>query len=242
MTLKVGNNTVRQIVRGGTLPIQEVRHGTDLIWAYNFIGDNFDRDDVDNSLGSDWTNIGPSGDRLLSIENNAARVYMPDGLIGGFWDARLAMSRWNKGTLDQDNGYIEVRPTSKGDNASFWAGGGFNSAVLGRCNASGALTHGVGINLFAGQCWIMYAVNGQGVFVGNGGTFQAGNLIRLTFIDYTFTLTVNGTTRTAWTDSNHITAKGASYRSLVIAGSAGKDLFGPRRYSPSLDNVVMGYS
>lgn len=234
-----GTHRVKQIMVGNK-PIREVRVGTDQIWSYNLMGDDFDRDDEDNSLGSNWTNIGPSTDRKLSIENNSVRVYMPDGLIGGFWDARLSMSRWNASTATDDDGYVEVRPVTKGDNASFWAGGGFNSAVLGRCNASGSLTHGVGINLFAGQCWIMYVVGGTGTFAVSGGTFQAGNLIRLTYTGRTMVLTVNGHQRATWTDTNMVTGLGPSYRSMVIAASAGKDLLGPRRFSPGLDNVVMG--
>lgn len=234
-----GHTRIKQILLG-TTPIREVRVGGELVWAYNLIGDDFDRDDVDNSLGPNWTNIGPSGDRLLSIENQAARVYMPDGLLGGFWDARLAMSRWNAGTAVEDDGYVEVRPTSRGDNASWWAGGGFASAVLGRCNASGGLTHGVGVNLFAGFATLMIAVNGQGIYVSAGYPFQPGNRIRVTYTGRTLVMTINGTTRATWTDTNSSTGLGASYRSLVIAGSAGKDLLGPRRYSPSLDNVVMG--
>lgn len=234
-----GTTRIKQIMVGNQ-PVREVRVGNELVWAYNLMGDDFDRDDVDNSLGSDWTNIGPSGDRRLSIENNSVRVYMPDGLIGGFWDARLSMSRWNQSTATDDDGYVEVRPVSRGDNASFWAGGGFNSAVLGRCNASGPLTHGVGINLFAGTCFIMIAVNGNGSLVASGGPFQPGNRIRLTYTGRTFVLTVNGNTRATWSDDNMVTGLGSSYRSLVIAASAGKDLLGPRRFSPVLDNVVMG--
>lgn len=237
--INAGSTRIKQIMVGNQ-PVREVRVGSELVWAYNFIGDDFDRDDSDNSLGSNWTNIGPSMDRRLSVENNMCRVYMPDGIIGGSWDARLAMSRWNAGTATEDDGYVEVRPTTRGDNASFWAGGGFNAAVLGRCNASGGLTHGVGINLYAGQCYIMIAVNGNGSFVASGGAFQPGNLIRLTYTGRTFVLTVKGTTRATWTDTNMQTGLGSSYRSLVIAGSAGKDLFGPRRFSPGLDNVVMG--
>lgn len=234
-----GQNRIKQIMVGNR-PVREVRVGNELVWAYNLIGDDFDREDVDNSLGSNWTNIGPSGDRLLSIENQTARVYMPDGLIGGFWDARLAMSRWNAGTATEDDGYVEVRPTTRGDAYSWWAGGGFASAVLGRCNASGPLTHGVGINLYAGICFIEIVVNGTGTLVANGGPFQAGNRIRLTYTGRDLVLTVKGTTRATWTDTNMVTGLGASYRSLVIAGSAGKDLLGPRRYSPSMDDVVMG--
>lgn len=234
-----GTTRIKQIMVGNK-PIREVRVGTELVWAYNLMGDDFDRDDVDNSLGSNWTNIGPSGDRRLSIENNSVRVYMPDGLIGGFWDARLSMSRWNASTASDDDGYVEVRPVTKGDNASWMAGGGFNSAVLGRCNASGPLTHGVGINLYAGMCFIETVVNGNGSLVAGGGAFQPGNLIRLTYTGRTFVLTVNGHTRATYTDTNMYTGLGPSYRSLVIAASAGKDLLGPRRFSPGLDNVVMG--
>lgn len=234
-----GTTRIKQIMVGNK-PVREVRVGTELVWAYNIMGDDFDRDDVDNSLGPNWTSIGPSNDRRLSIENQAARVYMPDGLIGGFWDARLSMCRWNQSTATEDDGYVEVRPTTKGDNASWMAGGGFNSAVLGRCNASGPLTHGVGINLYAGMVFIETVVNGNGSLVVGGGTFQPGNLIRLTYTGRTMVLTVNGHTRATYTDTNMYTGLGPAYRSLVIAGSAGKDLLGPRRYSPSLDNVVMG--
>lgn len=234
-----GTTRITQIMVGDK-PVREVRVGSELVWAYNLIGDDFDRDDVDNSLGDNWTSIGPSTDRLLSIENQVARVYMPDGLLGGFWDARLAMSRWNQSTATSDDGYVEVRPTSRGDNASWMAGGSFASAVLGRCNASGPLTHGVGINLYAGTAFIETVVNGTGSLVVNGGPFQPGNTVRLTYTGRTLVLTVNGNTRGTWTDTNMVTGLGPSYRSLVIAGSAGKDLLGPRRYSPSLDNVVMG--
>lgn len=219
--------------------ITEVRRGSVPVWTRNVTGDDFDREDA-TTLGDDWTDLGTSTDFKLGITNGMVRVQIPEGLIGGFFDLRTSSARYNQGVGLADDGYVEVRAGSRGDGFSPTSLSGFGSAVYGRGNNSGStFSNGVGINFQAGTCSIVTVVSGAWASRAEGGTFQAGDRLRLTFIGNVHTLYVNGTQRAQWTDSGNVVLKGASYRSLIIRSMGGKDLLGPRRFGPMFDAVTM---
>ncbi len=230
-------------IRHGTTPIDEVRKGTTLVWTRSTKRDDFNRADA-ATLGSNWTDLGPSSDWKLGVTNGQARVQIPDGLLGGFWDIRTSMARYNVATASADDGYVEVRAASNGDPFSVVSGAaGFVTDIFGRgynSATSQATTNGVGIRMISGHCWIVRMLTGTPVTQGDGGTFQAGDRLRLTYVSNTHTLTVNGVQRVQWNDSGATASKGANYRSLIVRGQGGKDLLGPRRFSPGIDYVLMG--
>ena len=239
MPARRGATPIIDIRRGNTV-INEVRRGSTPVWSRTalLLRDDFNREDS-NDLGSDWA-VGPSlGAHGLGVENGYARVKIPDGKIGGFFDLCTSRYRYTAATNAGDDGFIECRMATKGDGFSLTSGAiGFNSQILARCNT--AMTHGVGIEMASGFCWIVARANFIDARVADGGTFQAGDVLRLTFVNRNFVLYRNGTQLVTWNDTFPLTEKGSSFRSLSIRGDAGKDLLGPRRFSPAFDYVEMG--
>lgn len=201
--------------------------------------DDFNRVDA-ATLGSSWTDLGPSTDYKLGIENGLARVKIPEGLIGGFFDLRTSNARYNVGTLSSGNGYIECRPGSRGDGYSATSLSGFSTTVYARVNNTGTtLSNGIGIGMQAGTCYIATLLGTTYTRRVEGGTFQAGERLRLSFAGNVFTLFVNGVQRCVWTDSSNVMSNTASFRSLGVGSLGGKDVLGPRRFGPSLDYVSL---
>ncbi|AQT78332.1 hypothetical protein B1R94_02400 [Mycolicibacterium litorale] len=227
-------------IRHGATPITEVRHGDEQVWARSVTRDNFDRDDA-ATLGGNWTDHGPSSDYKMGIENGAARIQIPEGLVGGFFDLRTSRMRFNAATAHADDGYVECRPSSMGSSGSLLNGAltGFVTQVFGRLSNS-AFSHGMGIELNAGHASIVRLVSGTFAVVKDGGTFVAGNRLRLVYVGNLHRLYRNGYQLCEWNDSGATASKGLGYRSLGVVGQGGKDVLGPRRFSPALDYVLMG--
>lgn len=236
MGIKVGSTSIIDVRRGSTL-INEIRRGSTLVWSRTSIYDGFDRDDAD-TLGADWTYSG-STTYKLGIENNTGRVRIPEGLIGGFFSLNTSRAWFNVATADGDDGFVECQPSSLGSGASGGSPGGYITQVFGRVS-NGAFTHGVGIHMVAGQLSIVRRVGGTDSIRASAGTYQAGDVLRLTYVGNLHTLTRNGAVVGTWDDSGATAASGAGYRTLGIRGDGAKDLLGPRRFSAALDYVVMG--
>lgn len=226
-------------IRRGSVAITEVRRGSVLVWNRSSKFDNFDRDDA-ATLGGGWTDCGPSNDYKVGIENGTARLKLPEGLIGGFFAHRVSAARYNVATASADDGFIECRAATRGDASSLLDGvfHDFDTRLYGRVPNSGS-NSGVGISMQHGQCFITGMVGGNGTHHGDGGAFQPGDRLRLTFIGNVHRLYVNGTLRVTWTDSGNTVPKGAGYRSMLVWTEAGKDFLGPRRFAPALDYVMM---
>lgn len=240
MPARRGSGLITDIRRGSTL-INEVRRGSTLVWARAAaaLRDDFNRDDSD-TLGAAWANYGTSPDRFLGVENNYARVKIPDGQIGGIFALVTSRMRYVSAVNPGDNGYVECRMSTIGSSFSVLSGTfGFVSQIFGRLS-NGAFTHGVGIEMVAGRCWIVRRVNNVETRMADGGNFQAGDVLRLTFTGNVHVLFVNGREVARWNDTTPTALSGASYRSLGIRGDGGKDLGGPRRFSPAFDYVEMG--
>lgn len=235
--IKLGTTTITDVRVGSTL-IKEVRRGGTLVWVRSSIADFFDRDDAD-TMGSAWTAVG-SPEYSLGVENGYARVRIPEGQLGGVFSLSVSRAYFNTAALSGDDGYVECRPMSLGSSASIASPiDGYRTQVFGRASASG-MTHGVAIELSAGHLWITRRVASVDTRMADGGTFQPGDQIRLTFAGNVYTLLRNGKTAVAWTDSGNTVSTGVNNRRLGIRGDGAKDLLGPRRFSPALDYVVMG--
>lgn len=235
--IKLGTTTITDVRVGSTL-IKEVRRGGTLVWVRSSIADFFDRDDAD-TMGSAWTAVG-SPEYSLGVENGYARVRIPEGQLGGVFSLSISRAFFNTSALSGDNGYVECRPMSLGSSASIASPiDGYRTQVFGRVSTSG-FTNGVGIEMTAGHMWICRRVSGTDARMSDGGTFQAGDQLRLTFTGNVHTLTRNGRVATTWTDSSNTVGTGSGNRRLGIRGDGAKDLLGPRRFSPALDYVVMG--
>lgn len=224
-------------IRHGTVNINEVRKGTILVWTRSTKRDDFDRDDA-LDLGPNWTDEGPSGDHLLGVENGQCRQRIPDGLLGGFWSLRTSRFRYNLATSIGDDGYIECRPSTRGDGKSATSLVGYTTQVFGR-GSNSAATHGVGIWMAAGSCGIVSRISNVDTKRGDTLPYQPGDRLRLTYVGDLHTLFKNGTQVSQWNDSGSAASKGSGYRSMIVRGDGAKDLLGPRRFSPALDYVLM---
>jgi len=233
-------------IRHGTELITGVRHGDELIHTSALTRYDFNLDDADDidPTHAIWADHGPSSDFLLGIEDGVARIRLPDELVGGYFDLRWARRRFAAATAPHDDGYIEVRAATQGNSwsAASMSTDGYNSHVYAR-GSNAAYTHGVGIRMRAGHCWIVSRISNtvtvRGTGSAKGGTFQDGDRIRKTHVGNLHTLFVNGTDIDAWNDSGGAAASGGSYRSMLIDMAAGKDINGPRRFSPAFDYVAM---
>ena len=238
------------IRRGSTL-INSVRRGSTLVWSRSTVSgglipagglfrDDFNRDDAD-TLGTAWTSHGPSTDKFIGIENGFARLKLGIDQIGGFFDLRTSRMRYNAAKLSVDDGYIEVRMATAGSSQTLLSMSltGYVAQAFNRLSDT-AFTHGVGIHMVSGRCWIVSRFNNNETLRGDGGNFQAGDVLRLTSVGNLHTLTVNGAQRAQWNDGGGGAWKGTGYRSMGLRSDAGKDLLGPRRYSPAFDYVEVG--
>lgn len=231
-----GSINVTDIRHGDTL-ITEVRKGSILVWDRSTIRDDFDDGDS-LTLSSSWVDEGSSWDHKLGVTGGSAKVQIPDGLLGGFFDLRRSRARWDDSVSLSDDGYVECRMSSRGDGFSLTSLSGFQSQIYGRLS-NDDFSEGVGIDMNAGKCSIVRRVSNIETKMADGGNFQPGDRLRLTYVGYLFTLYVNGVQKAQWNDSGHSSSKGSGYRSLGIRGDGGKDLLGPRRFSPAFDYVVM---
>lgn len=241
MTVYRGTTAILDIRRGSTL-INEVRRGSTIVWQratattidFTTMADAAD-------LGAAWTSHGPSSDFLIGVENGTARVKLPDGLVGGFFDLRTSRMRFTTATAPADDGFIEVVAASRGSSGSLlnMSDGDFQTVAFSRLSNSG-FTHGVGIDMAGGNCWITRMVSSTLTRMADGGSFVAGNRLHLAHANRLHTLYRNGFQVAQWNDTGNTASKGSDYRSMGLLAEAGKDLLGPRRFSPALSSIKMG--
>lgn len=243
-SLKVGSSAVADVRYGSTM-VSSIRRGSTIMWqrtgggSGSLIFDDFDRADAD-TLGSNWTyEDGAFHDHEIGVENGQARVKIPEGLIGGFFTLSTSRCRYNVATASSDDGFVETQPSSLGNSHSGASPTGYRTQVFGRGNNT-SCDDGVGIEMKAGNCWIVRRVGGSDTVMEDGGSFQAGDILRLSYSGNVYTLTRNGVEVASWNDSGASAHVGSGYRSLLLRGDGAKDLLGPRRFSPALNYVVMG--
>lgn len=242
MGVKWGSAPLTGIYYGST-KLSGIYYGSTPLWAANAgTYDGFDAGDLADSLGTAWTDLGTSTDHKLGRQNGRVRLTIPDGEIGGFWAYRTSRARFNVAVNPGDDGFVETRPMTQGDG---WQITGalvpYISAIYGRSNNTGSThTAGVGFQMVASNVSLVKRVSSLETQVSDAVAFQQGDRIRHTFVGNDHKLFLNGHQVEEWNDTGATASKGSTFRSLVIRGDAGKDLLGPRRFSPSLDYALMG--
>lgn len=236
MALYFGTSKVQALYLGEA-EIQNLYLGSTLVWTKNVLRDEFDRADASN-LGSDWLD---ESEYFLSsygigVVDEVARIVLPDGLLSYGYIHRQV--RYIDGLAPAPDGYIEIKAATSGANPDILAHR-FYTRVFGR-NSNSDMTHGVGIQLEASKLAIVRRVASIDTVMVECGSFSAGDVLRLTSTGNLHTLTRNGSFAGEWNDSGATAQSGASYRALGISMYAGKDLLGPRRFSPTLEYVEFG--
>lgn len=236
MTIKLGSTTISAL-RMGSTEVTQVRLGSTLIWAKTSVRDDFNRPDQ-IGLGANWTDHGTATDDYrAAVAQNTARINVPDQPFNLGQDLKLSRWRYSASTVPGDNGYVEFRIGNAGAISADHI-----TQVYGRLS-NGAWTHGVGVQLDSGLLRIVRMVGGtETIMASSGGTsgnYSSGDIVRLTFNGQVFSLYRNGVLVAGWTDTG-TSSSGAGFRSLGVRFTGSKDLFGPRRYSASLDYVEAG--
>lgn len=168
---------------------------------------------------------------VIGEMDGAARMLIPDGLVG----LNKQTSRFRHQTqVSGDDGYLQIRVANAGS-------ANHVTQVFRRGSNNGSYSNGVGIDLRNSSISIVRRAGGTDNLVApNLGALTAGNVIRLKQTGNLHTLYRNGTKLGEWNDSTATAAKGGSYRSILMKMEGGKELLGPRRFSPSLDYVDAG--
>ncbi|WP_166905901.1 hypothetical protein [Mycobacterium sp. DL440] len=229
---------------GGTHPVLALKHGgidyqklylgSTLIWSKSGIRDTFDRDDA-ATLGSAWTDHGPSATYKAGIVNGQCRLALPDGLVSS--PLLTSHARYNAAVAPGDDYELEFRVGSQGSGPSI-TGDLPRTQVFARVSNSG-FTHGVGVQLDSSTLRIVRRLLSINTVMVSGGTFGAGDTINLKGVGNVHTLRRNGSRVGEWNDSTGTASKGSGYRSLGVVVMASKDLLGPRRFGPTLDWVEL---
>ena len=223
-------------VKRGLVTIGEIRQGTILRYRSATMRDTFS-EDRGIGLGPNWSDHGPAtSPNLISVENESyARMQLADGV--NVISTKTSKMRWNAGIATSDDGYLELRPATRGD----WEGD-FETVAYSHLS-DGAFTHGVGISLRGSRLRIRSMTAGVLSDRADGGSFQAGDIIRLVHTNggSLHTLFRNGRQVAVWNDAGGLANKGAGYRSYGISMIGRKDsIFTGRRYSPGLDYIEAG--
>jgi hypothetical protein len=154
-----------------------------------------------------------------------ATMLIPDGLLT--LDTRTSRMRYPTQTAG-DDGWVEIRPNSRGDT-------GMTTQMFRRYANSGAGA-GVGINLLESHVSIVKRIDDTDTLVKHCGTYNPGDRLRLVQAGTTHTLFKNGQNVGAATFSDVDT--GIGFRSIGMVMQSGKELFGPKKYSPRLDYMM----
>lgn len=226
--------SVQRIVRNGA-DIQQVWRNGVLLWSRSGIRDDFNRDDA-ATLGSGWTDQGPSSTYKAGIVDGQCRLALPDGLVSS--TLLTSHARYNVATAPNDDYELEFRVGSQGSGPSI-TGDLARTQVFARVSNSG-FTHGVGVQLDSSTLRIVRRVLSiNSVMAPDCGAFGAGDTINMKGVGNLHTLRRNGRKVGEWNDSTGTASKGGGFRSLGVVVMASKDLLGPRRFGPTIDWVSL---
>lgn len=230
MTIRIGTTSVNQL-RIGTNLVTQVRIGTNLAWSGSALRDDFNYPDTGNLVTTgDWTDDGHV-DYTAGVVAGACRIAIPDGLI--FTAAQLSRMRYTAALLAGDDGYLEFRVANPG---APWGFFNFGTQVYRRLNNDNS-NDGVGVDLNASALSIVRRVGGGEAPMAACGSYGGGDVVRLQQVGNVHSVYVNGALRNSWDDSGATAHKGIGYRRVGVAVSGGKEFFGARRFSPSLDYI-----
>jgi len=231
MPLYAGSRPITAVY-AGSRPITAIYQGSRLLWTAADMADYFDRDDV-IGLGPDWSAAtGTADPYLAAVVNGYVRMNIPNGLISQ--SLKVARHRYIKSIRVQDDGYIETRVATKGDND-----GSLYTQVFDQLSDT-AFTDGVGIELRASGLYITRRSAGVDTRVTNCGAYLEGDVIRLAHIGRNYTMTRNGAFVGEFDDAGATVQQGLGYQSMGLAVSGIKGFLGPRHFSAGLDYIVCG--
>lgn len=237
-----GTTDIPAIYKGST-PYNSVYKGATLVWAQGGVFIDFSQLADAATLDADWTDLGTSTDYKLGITNGKTQVQIPDGFLGGFWSYRSSYAKYNAAVNGADDGFVECRFATRGADSTIF--GAYKTVAKFRVNNAGATTSSIGITGAAGHVWLTKEIGSVETLQADGGTFQPGDVARVTSTGNLHILTVNGVEPGGsggcrWNDSGATVPKGSGFRTLELGATASKDVFGPRVFSPALDYVRMG--
>lgn len=227
MSLYFPTSAITQMRLAGS-PVQQLRLGSALIWSAGAIRVDFNVPDQ-IGLGSEWTSHGGVSPYLASISSGYARINIPDALFQ--LDLHSDRVRYNATQVAADDGYVEVKIATMGDGTWYFAA---KSQAMRRLS-NAAFSDGVGIDTSGSQLSICRRLAGVDQIMKACGTYQPGDVVRLVQVGNVHTMLRNGTDVGAWNDSGGTAHAGAAYRSVGMMFSGGKDILGPRRFSPAFD-------
>lgn len=205
----------------GSHPITHLYKGSTLIWTPGGIRDPFDGSAVLNPAW--WAQEGSS--YSIGSEFGLCRLLLPDNAIWIF--AQTAHARYTA-AQHQADGYAEWVIGNPGS-------GGFATTVWRRASNASGRAAGVGVQMLSSSLQIVRRVGGVETEVRACGQFQGGDRMRLTQVGNLHTVHRNGRFVGEWDDTGATAANTFAERTLAMTMTATKDLFGPRRFSPSID-------
>jgi hypothetical protein len=230
MALRLGSGSPVTQLRLGSTPVQQLRLGSTLIWSSGGIRLDFNIPDQ-IGLGADWTSYGGVSPYLASVSSGYARINVPDALF--ILDLHEDRVRYNAATVGADDGYVEVKIATMGDGTWYFPA---KSQAMRRVS-NGSFDDGVGISTAGSQLHIDRRVAGFDAGMVACGTYQPGDIVRLVQVGNVHTMLRNGTDVGVWNDSAATAAKDSGHRSIGMMFSGGKDILGPRRFSPAFDYI-----
>jgi len=163
---------------------------------------------------------------VIGKSGGAARMLVPDGLLS----LNKQFSRMRHPTKTPgDDGWLNVRIAQPGS-------AGYGTQVFRRYSNDGGAAAGVGLDIRDNRVGIVRRVGGNNVIVAPALTdYGAGTRLWLDQTGDVHTLYRDGIEVGDWEDTSHTAAKGANYRSAAMVMAGSKELFGTRKFSPSLD-------
>lgn len=222
MAFYYGSHTITGL-HYGSHPITALYKGSTLIWSPGGIRDPFDTDGTLNPAL--WAQEGTGYD--IGVENGLCRVLMSDNVPLISEQNRRARYTAAQHLAD---GYVEIVVGNPGS-------GSRATDVFRRATNTTGGAAGVGIRLRSSDLSIVRRVSSTDTEMRQCGAFQAGDRIRLTQLGNLHTMQRNGQFVGEWDDTGATALNTSSERTLQITMRGYKEVFGPRRFSPSLDSV-----
>ncbi|AHJ88336.1 minor tail protein [Mycobacterium phage 39HC] len=166
---------------------------------------------------------------VIGKSGGFARLLVPDGLLS--LNAQTSRMRFPT-QHPTDDGWLDIRVGQMGSP-------GYSTQVFRRYQNSGQAQTGVGLDLRDNRVGIVRRTGGANTIVKPALTeFGPGTRLRLHQAGNVHTLYRDGIpVGDPWNDATGTAARGSSNRSVAMVMSGSKELFGVRRFSPSLDYI-----
>ncbi|QWY84385.1 hypothetical protein SEA_KNOCKER_43 [Mycobacterium phage Knocker] len=168
---------------------------------------------------------------VIGVVNQSARMMVPDGLLN--LDRQIGRMR-HPTLLTSDDGWLDIQVAEQGSPDMV-------TQVFRRYANDGSGARGVGIDLRNNMASIVRRVGGVETLVApNLSGFGPATRFRLEQLGNVHTLIRDGIPVGEWPDNTATAASGANNRSVAMVMQGAKELWGARRFSPSLNYVEAG--